>query len=94
MTGLWCPGCGLTRGTFQLIHGHIGSALSYNVFTPLVLLAIGVALVAWLRVSWGFPAFRLSPTVTRWFAGSLPALVLAYGVLRNLPIAALRPLAP
>ena len=45
MTGLWCPGCGLTRGTYQLLHGHVGAALGYNVFTPLALVAIVVGLV-------------------------------------------------
>jgi hypothetical protein len=45
MTGLWCPACGLTRGTYQLLHGHVAAALSYNVFTPVVLVAVVVACV-------------------------------------------------
>jgi hypothetical protein len=94
MTGLWCPGCGLTRGTFALMHGHIGSALGYNLFTPAVLVAIAVAWLAWMSSSWDGPTVRLSPIVTRRLAATLPTLVLAYGVARNLPLAALRPLAP
>ena len=52
-TGLWCPACGLTRGTYQLLHGHVAAALSYNIFTPVVLVGILVAWCAWLPVSWG-----------------------------------------
>ncbi len=94
MTGLWCPGCGLTRGTYELLHGHIGSAFGYNIFTPLALVAIVVAWMAWLRVSWGRPAFRMPPWAGRWVVIALPVLIIVYGVLRNVPISPLRTLAP
>ena len=93
-TGLWCPGCGLTRGTYQLLHGHIGAALSYNIFTPLALFAIAVAWLGWLRVSWDMPAMRLPRHTARFTSLVLPALLIAYGVLRNLPVGPLRALAP
>ena len=94
MTGLWCPGCGLTRGTYQLLHGHVLTALSNNIFTPLVLVAIVAAWLAWLRVSWGAAPRPLPKRAVRWLAVILPTVVLAYGVLRNLPVAPLRSLAP
>jgi Protein of unknown function (DUF2752) len=94
MTGMWCPGCGLTRGTYQLLHGHVGSALSFNVFTPLAIVAIVAAWAVWLRMSWGRPPIRVPRGVTRWLAVALPTLILSYGVLRNIPIAPLRTLAP
>ncbi|HZX56742.1 MAG TPA: DUF2752 domain-containing protein, partial [Ilumatobacteraceae bacterium] len=53
MTGLWCPACGLTRGTYQLLHGHVAAALSYNLFTPVVLAGLILAWCAWLPISWG-----------------------------------------
>ncbi len=94
ITGLWCPGCGLTRGTYQLLHGHFGAALGYNVFTPLALAAITMAWLGWLRVSWGRPPVRLPRRAARWMALAMPALIIAYGVLRNMPVSALRSLAP
>jgi Protein of unknown function (DUF2752) len=94
MTGLWCPGCGLTRGTYQLLHGHLGSALSVNVFTPLALVAIVVAWVVWLRTSWGGPPIRLPLGAIRALAVILPVVILAYGVLRNIPVTPLKALAP
>ncbi len=93
-TGLWCPGCGLTRGTYQLLHGHLGAALSYNIFTPLALLAIALAWLGWLRSSWDKPAIRLPRDTTQFVAVVLPALLIAYGVLRNIPTGPLQSLAP
>ncbi len=93
-TGLWCPGCGLTRGTYQLLHGHLGAALSYNIFTPVALAAIVVVWFSWVRVSWGGQLLRMPPRAARWLAITTPTLVLLYGVLRNVPVAPLRALAP
>lgn len=93
-TGLWCPGCGLTRGAYQLLHGHLGAALSYNIFTPLALAAIVIVWVGWVRVSWGASPIRVSPQTGRWLAITTAILLLVYGVLRNVPVAPLRALAP
>ncbi len=30
LTGLDCPGCGATRATHELLHGHLAAALRYN----------------------------------------------------------------
>lgn len=94
MTGLWCPGCGLTRGLHELLHGHVGAALSYNVFTPLAAVAIAVAWVAWVRYSWRLVPLHLSARGTRWLVVVLPGLLVLYAVLRNVPAAPLRSLAP
>jgi hypothetical protein len=93
-TGLWCPGCGLTRGVYQLLHGHVGAALGYNIFTPLAVAAIVIVWVGWLRVSWGGSPIRVSPRTGRWLAVTTAVLLLVYGVLRNVPVAPLRALAP
>lgn len=93
VTGLWCPGCGLTRGCYELVHGHLGAAIGYNVFTPLAVVAIVVGWLAWLRVSWGRAPIR-APRVERWLLPALAVSLLTYGVVRNIPIAPLRSLAP
>ena len=47
-TGLWCPLCGGTRATRELMHGDLGAAMGYNPFA-LVLEAVVIVLVArWL----------------------------------------------
>jgi hypothetical protein len=92
LTGLWCPGCGLTRATHALLRGHIGPALGYNVLVPFFLAAIVLGWWAWVRSSLGRTPLRwvarLSPR-----AGALAIVVLiVFGVLRNLsPFAALAP---
>jgi hypothetical protein len=94
ITGLWCPGCGLTRGTYQLLHGHVGAALGYNVFTPVALAAIVLVWFGWLRVSWGSSPLHVPTRAAHWLAVTVPALLIVYGVLRNVPVAPLRALAP
>ena len=34
MTGLWCPGCGMTRATYALLDGNLAAAFSANLFLP------------------------------------------------------------
>ena len=83
-TGLDCPGCGGLRATHQLLHGHIGSAFRLN---PLLFLMLPLAgffglrhliyvVTGWLMVQ----PFK-SP---RWL-GVFALIVVAFGVLRNLP---------
>lgn len=49
VTGLPCPGCGLTRSWVYLMHGDIGSSLASNWFGPVLILAIVVLAVITLR---------------------------------------------
>ena len=92
LTGRWCPGCGLTRGTHRLLNGDLPAALSYNVFTPLALAAIVVTWVMWTRRSWGRPTASLGEMLPRWWGAALATTLLIYGVARNVP--ALHSLAP
>ena len=94
MTGLWCPGCGLTRGTHELLHGHLGAALGYNVFTPAALAVILAAWLGWLTMAWGAPTIRVPQRLGQWTGVIVVVLGVAYTVLRNLPVTQLRALAP
>jgi hypothetical protein len=93
-TGLWCPGCGLTRGVHALLNGDIGAAFASNIFTPVAIIAIVWLLISWTRLAWGRAPLRLPHRVERWLMFGGPAVVFAYGLLRNLPVAPLRSLAP
>ncbi len=66
LTGIPCPGCGMTRACIALAGGDFGNALIYNPFSiVLVLFALGTALFPrrirrlWLRLS---PSIRTSTT--------------------------------
>ena len=84
VTGLYCPGCGALRATHDLLHGDLAGALARN---PLAVLAVPyllLALVTHLRRAWGHRAPR-STSLPAWVLWTLLGVVLAYGVLRNLP---------
>lgn len=46
-----CPGCGLTRGTLALLHGHLGEALRFHPLVPVVTPLVALVL-AWNAVSY------------------------------------------
>jgi hypothetical protein len=83
LTGLNCPGCGMTRALYALLHGHFSTALRDN-----ALLLLGLAAAA-LRGLWlGAKKFH-GAAGGEFFPAKflLPLLVIAlvFTVLRNLP---------
>jgi hypothetical protein len=94
-TGLWCPGCGLTRGFHQLFNGHLVAALGLNLFVPLVLVAVIGSWLTWTLSAWGRAVpWRRTISAGRWLTVGMPVVLIVYGVLRNLPVAPFRALAP
>jgi hypothetical protein len=97
-TGLWCPGCGLTRGFHQLLTGHPLAAMGENLFVPVVLVAVVASWAGWLLQSWGRTPHpwqaRYSRSLQRSLQTVMPAALVLYGVLRNIPAAPFRSLAP
>lgn len=51
MTGLPCPGCGLTRSWVHVAHGDLLTAFEYNLFGP-VSMAMAAGIVVWTVVSY------------------------------------------
>jgi hypothetical protein len=81
ITGAWCPFCGCTRAGHALIHAQPATALHDNALFVAVLPLLAVFWWRWLS-SDPNPAARPLPRPVVW-AGI--GLVLAFGVLRNLP---------
>ncbi|MGB3692143.1 MAG: DUF2752 domain-containing protein [Spirulinaceae cyanobacterium] len=85
LTNLYCPGCGTTRGLHQILHGNILAALDLN---PLMVLFLPYLIYAFCAYSAPvITSYRLpQPYVKgKWIWGLL-VIVLAYWVLRNLPM--------
>ena len=87
VTGLYCPGCGSLRAVHDLLHGDVPGALARNPLAVLAVPYLVVALVTWVMRRTGHPAPR-STQLPAWTIWALLALVLAFGVARNLPGAA------
>ncbi|MFW6108778.1 MAG: DUF2752 domain-containing protein [bacterium] len=85
LTGLHCPGCGTARALHALLHGRVGAALGHNAFTVLSLPFLAWAAVSMARqaaVGRPLPCPRLSAAST-W---ALFAAIVAFWVLRNVPL--------
>jgi hypothetical protein len=94
LTGLWCPGCGLTRGFHELFTGHPFAALGFNLFVPMVLVGVLAAYWSWARRCWGRAPLRRPAWTIPFLTWVLPAMLIVYGVLRNIPAAPFDALAP
>jgi hypothetical protein len=83
-TGLQCPGCGTLRALHQLSHGHIAAAFALNPLT-VSLLPVALWLVVrqlfYLTLGWRLPGLVTRPI----FGWALIAVMVVFGVLRNLP---------
>jgi hypothetical protein len=91
LTGLFCPGCGITRMLHALVHGDLARAAGMNLMVLAMLPAIAL-LVANEATS----RRLLAPALARplYSAPLWLGVVLAFGVLRNLPWAPFDALAP
>jgi hypothetical protein len=83
LTGLPCPGCGLTRAFVCLGHGHWRESLHWH---PLGWLIYGFFLFLWLRngLYWqrGITLWLLEPRSAGRWGWSAAALLLAVGAVR------------
>lgn len=86
LTGLNCPGCGMTRAVYALLHGEFLAALRDNA------LLVGTLGLAALRGGWfawnrrrGRPNGEFFPVKFLWL---LLVIALGFTVLRNLPAGA------
>lgn len=82
LTGLWCPACGGLRATHDLAHGNLAGAWSMN---PLFVLAVPLAIALWARLVLRRTQGRAVRPTPAWLAWVGLAVVLAFGVLRNIP---------
>jgi hypothetical protein len=84
VTGLWCPGCGLTRAAHHLLHGDIERALGYNALVLPVGGLLVITWVAWLMGTGGHrPAWVQRAALPAWVV--LAAVAVTFTIVRNIP---------
>ena len=83
LTGLPCPGCGLTRAFVCLAHGRLDESLHWH---PLGGLLFVLCAAIWLRAGYalirGVPAPSLEPRIAGRLAWALLALIIFSGAGR------------
>jgi hypothetical protein len=85
LTGLLCPGCGMTRAFCALGHGELGRAIRFNALSPLLYLSF---IIAWVGAAATLlNLHRLSAMVNRLRPGAtagvlILALTLVWWVVR------------
>ncbi len=94
LTGLFCPGCGSQRAVSALLHLDIGSALRYNSLLvaslPLIMYSAYVALMN----AFGSRKLQQKLVHSPWFIRVVAIVVIAFAILRNLPVHPFHLLAP
>jgi hypothetical protein len=84
LTGYDCPGCGLTRAVFALMHGDMARAIDHNVFVVVLLPLAILAFASWTARRLGYSPPRL-PRWRPWMGWVAGAAVFGFLILRNLP---------
>ncbi len=67
LTGMACPGCGMTRAASYLVRGDFSNALTYHPLVPLIAL-LSVGGWAWFLLR---RSGRVEPLPTRWVNAAL-----------------------
>jgi hypothetical protein len=82
ITGLNCPGCGMSRAVHALAHGDVISALHFN---ALLLMVVPVLLYSWLAWFKSDRAGRPIPAPNLRLFAFVMALIVVFGIVRNIP---------
>lgn len=82
ITGLQCPGCGMTRAVISIAHGDIGQAFEYNALSvtlvPVVIIYLCYRGIRYIRD--GREEFRAWEIV---FLLTGLIIAIGYGIIRN-----------
>lgn len=97
-TGLYCPGCGMTRAIHAALHFRFFEAFSYNLLWPFMIVIISGSFYIWFYflVSGKNPFNPFNEFFKKYsFLGwTIVIVIFAFWILRNIPIYPFIMLAP
>ena len=83
-TGLFCPGCGVTRATRSLIQGDLTTALRMNPVAVLLMPLLAVMMAREIA-AWAYQKPEWRPGIGGKWGIGLGFAVIIFGIIRNLP---------
>ncbi|QSH40067.1 DUF2752 domain-containing protein [Lentisphaerota bacterium ZTH] len=92
LTGLHCPGCGCTRSLTALIHGNIAEACRKNLFAVAALPFVTTGIIIYLLQCFGVKV--RAPFINGKLIFGIFILIMAFFILRNIPVFPFNLLAP
>jgi hypothetical protein len=85
ITGWYCPACGSLRAVHALLRGDLKHAADRNSLLVVALPFLVAGYLQWARrLVMGLPPGNRPPS--RWMSWGLPAVLIGFGVLRNVPV--------
>ena len=81
LTGLYCPGCGITRLLFSLLELNFFQAFRSN---PLVFILL-ILIILYLILKQILKRFNINLTIPNYIYYFLLIIVILFGILRNIP---------
>lgn len=85
LTGLACPGCGLTRGFHALFHGEFLTALGFNAMLPIFAAVFLYLLISMFLIAARGRGLPVAKMFHPYALSGFLAVMLSFAVLRNLP---------
>ena len=84
ITGLHCPGCGMSRAIISLMHLNVYQAIRYNALVIILVPGLIIYLIFKIKSYINNQPFQLKiPNYLIWLALIITIL---YGILRNIPL--------
>lgn len=84
LTSLECPGCGMTRATYAVLHGNFAEAFRLNpvgiILFPLAMFGLSLEVLGWVRGKEEYPRLRAG----KWGSIILAAVLIIWWIVRNL----------
>ena len=84
ITGLYCPGCGMTRAIFSLLNLDIKQAIKYNLLVIIVIPFIIIYIINYAYIWINNLKKDPSKIFSKWLWYILLIITILFGIMRNI----------